>query len=434
MINYKHALSNPEKTVQQLLQRGFTFDPDKLSSLDHQRSELIQKIELLRKERNEGSEEIGRINNDKSNNEATRNKLISRMQEIGSSIKEFETELSNIEDQLQLKLQVIPNIPAENAPIGKDDTDNELIHTWGEKPIFDFIPKSHVELGEATGITDFQRATKIAGARFSLLKGAGARLEQACRNFMFDLAVTENGYIPMSVPYMVNQKTMTGTGQLPKFQEELFSTSLGDREYYLIPTGEVPVTNIHAEEILLESILPIKYCSITPCFRSEAGSAGRDVKGLIRQHQFEKLEMVCFTKPDDSWNQLEKLREHAEKVLQRLGLHYRVVALCTGDLPFASMYTYDLEVWLPSQNTYREISSCSNCGSFQARRANIRFKNKTTNQKSFVHTLNGSGMPLGRTVVAIMEQYQRADGSILIPEVLQHYTGFERILPNGNVQ
>ncbi|MES9779089.1 serine--tRNA ligase [Bacillus velezensis] len=434
MINYKHALSNPEKTVQQLLQRGFTFDPDKLSSLDHQRSELIQKIELLRKERNEGSEEIGRINNDKSNNEATRNKLISRMQEIGSSIKEFETELSNIEDQLQLKLQVIPNIPAENAPIGKDDTDNELIHTWGEKPIFDFIPKSHVELGEATGITDFQRATKIAGARFSLLKGAGARLEQACRNFMFDLAVTENGYIPMSVPYMVNQKTMTGTGQLPKFQEELFSTSLGDREYYLIPTGEVPVTNIHAEEILLECILPIKYCSITPCFRSEAGSAGRDVKGLIRQHQFEKLEMVCFTKPDDSWNQLEKLREHAEKVLQRLGLHYRVVALCTGDLPFASMYTYDLEVWLPSQNTYREISSCSNCGSFQARRANIRFKNKTTNQKSFVHTLNGSGMPLGRTVVAIMEQYQRADGSILIPEVLQHYTGFERILPNGNVQ
>jgi seryl-tRNA synthetase len=281
------------------------------------------------------------------------------------------------------------------------------------------------------GLLDFERGAKLAGTRFTVLRGAASRLERALMNLMLDMAVLEHGYTPVSVPYMVNRKTMIGTGQLPKFEADMFRVTAGDREWFLIPTAEVPVTNLHADEIILKAELPLAYCSLTPCFRAEAGSAGRDIRGLIRQHQFDKVEMVRFTKPSESWKELDILTQHAENILQRLNLHYRVVALCTGELGFAAQFTYDLEVWLPGQNAYREISSCSNYGDYQARRARIRYKRSDSGKNELVHTLNGSGMPIGHALIAVIEQNQRADGSIAIPEDLQKYTGFTIIFPNG---
>jgi seryl-tRNA synthetase len=310
-------------------------------------------------------------------------------------------------------------MPHESVPVGKDESDNQIIREWGKIPKMSFEPLPHWEIGERLGILDFKRAAKLAGSRFALYKGAGARLERALINFMLDIHTKEHGYIEVLPPFMVNSLTMTGTGQLPKFKEDLFK--LEDRDLYLIPTAEVPVTNIHREEILNEDELPKYYVSYTPCFRSEAGSYGKDVRGLIRQHQFNKVELVKVTKPEDSWEELERLTRDAEEILRRLGLPYRVVSLCTGDLGFSSAKTYDSEVWLPGQGVYREISSCSNCTDFQARRARIRFRRKGKKSAELVHTLNGSGLAVGRTLVAILENYQQNDGSVLIPEALRPY-------------
>jgi seryl-tRNA synthetase len=316
---------------------------------------------------------------------------------------------------------VIPNVPHESVAIGEDEKDNPVVRVWGEIPKFDFDPLPHWEIGEALGILDFARASKIAGARFALYRGAGALLERALINFMLDIHTREHGYTEVLPPFMVNSACMTGTGQLPKFKADLFK--IEDWDYYLIPTAEVPVTNIHREEIIREEELPINYVSYTPCFRSEAGSYGKDTRGLIRQHQFNKVELVKFSRPENSYEELERLTNDAEDILRRLGLPYRVVSLCTGDLGFSAAKTYDLEVWLPGQDLYREISSCSNFSDFQARRAGIRFKKKGAAGTQLVHTLNGSGLAVGRTLVAILENYQAKDGCIVIPEVLRHYMG-----------
>jgi seryl-tRNA synthetase len=324
---------------------------------------------------------------------------------------------------------IIPNMPHESVPIGTDEADNELIRTWGEKKEFDFDPLPHWEIGEQLGILDFARASKIAGSRFALYRGFGALLERGLINFMLDIHTKEHGYTEVLPPFMVNSASMTGTGQLPKFKEDLFKVEGWD--YYLIPTAEVPVTNIHREDILPEESLPIYYVSYTPCFRSEAGSYGKDTRGLIRQHQFNKVELVKFCKPADSYDELEKLTRNAEEILKRLNLPYRVVALCTGDLGFSSAKTYDLEVWLPGQNVYKEISSCSNFLDFQARRANIRFKKKGASGTELVHTLNGSGLAIGRTLIALLENYQQGDGSVRIPDALRPYVGGKEIITSS---
>jgi seryl-tRNA synthetase len=353
--------------------------------------------------------------------------LIEEMKEVSSKIKEFDDKLRDVDDKLNEILMVIPNIPHSSVPVGQTEEDNTIVRTVGEKPQFDFEPKSHVDIGEEHDILDFNRASKITGARFALYKGLGARLERSLINFMLDLHIYEQDYTEILPPFIVNARTMTGTGQLPKFEEDLFKLDLKDRDYYLIPTAEVPVTNIHQDEIIEEAMLPVNYCAYTPCFRSEAGSYGRDVKGLIRQHQFNKVELVKFAHPNDSYNQLERLTNDAEEILKQLGLHYQVVILCTGDLGFSSAKTYDLEVWLPSQNKYREISSCSNFEDFQSRRANIRFRTNS-GKTELVHTLNGSGLAVGRTLVAILENYQQKDGSVVIPEKLRKYMGGAEVI------
>lgn len=350
--------------------------------------------------------------------------LIDSMKNIDNVIVRLEEKKRIYEERQTKFLHYLPNIPHESVPVGKDETENVVVRTWGEPKEFDFPPLNHWDIGEMLGIIDFDRAAKIAGARFALMKGAGARLERALMNFMLDLN-TSKGYTEVFPPILVNRESMTGTGQLPKFEMELFRVA--DPEFYLIPTAEVPVTNIHRDEILSEQDLPIYYTAYTPCFRREAGSYGKDTRGLIRQHQFNKVELVKFVKPEDSYNELEKLTSDAEDILQNLGLPYRVVALCTGDLGFSAAKTYDLEVWLPGQQRYREISSCSNFEDFQARRATIRFKREGKKGTEFVHTLNGSGLAIGRTVVAILENYQQKDGSVVIPEALRPYMGMEAI-------
>jgi seryl-tRNA synthetase len=417
MLDLKFIRSNLDKVKEMLKNRGYDLDISVFESVDKERREVLTSLEGLRHRRNRVSEEIAAMK--KKGEDASQ--IIAEMKRVSAEIKEREAELSQVEDQLNPFLMIVPNMPHESVAIGVDENDNPEIRKWGEIRAMDFEPLPHWEIGERLRILDFARASKIAGARFALYRGAGALLERALINFMLDVHTREHGYTEVLPPFMVNSGTMTGTGQLPKFKEDLFKIEGWD--YYLIPTAEVPVTNIHREEILKEEDLPLYYVSYTPCFRSEAGSYGKDTRGLIRQHQFNKVELVKFSKPEESWDELEKLTKNAEEILKRLELPYRVVSLCTGDLGFSAAKTYDLEVWLPGQNLYREISSCSNFGEFQSRRAGIRFKKKGAGGTQLVHTLNGSGLAVGRTLVAVLENYQQKDGSVAIPEKLKPYMG-----------
>ena len=408
--DYRVALKN----------RGSKVDLERFLEVDAERRKTIARVETLKNQRNVASQQIATLKKNKQDATAQ----IDAMKRVGDEIKELDARLADIEQELRAIELDMPNVPHETVPVGADESANRVERTWGEKPKFDFEPKAHWDVGEALGILDFDRAAKITGARFALISGAGARLNRALIDFFLE-ENTSRGYREVVPPYIVNADSLRGTGQLPKFEQDLFK--LTDRDYYLIPTAEVPVTNIHREETLDAASLPRQYTAYSPCFRSEAGSYGKDTRGLIRQHQFEKVEIVKFVMPDESWNELERLTADAESLLQALGLHYRVVALSTGDLGFHSAKTYDLEVWLPGQNTYREISSCSNFTDFQARRANIRYR--TADKKSgFVHTLNGSALPIGRMLVAILENFQDAEGSVRIPTVLQpHMKGLTKI-------
>lgn len=422
MLNIE-LLRKDFKTVEEgFRKRGDKADLSSLLNLDENRRSVLKKIEELRYQRNKASDEIGRIK--REGNSA--DEILAQMKGVSEDIRNLEAEITIIENEEREILLTLPNLPHESVPEGRDEKENVEIRKWGDIPQFSFKPRPHWEIGESLDVIDFQRASVIAGARFALLKGKGALLERALINFMLDLHTTEHGYTEVLPPFMVNSKSMTGTGQLPKFEDELFKIERDG--YYLIPTAEVPVTNIHQGEILQEEVLPVYYTAYTPCFRREAGSYGKDTRGLIRQHQFNKVELVKFSKPQDSYNELEKLTNNAEEVLKRLGLAYRVVLLCTGDMGFSAAKTYDIEVWLPSQNTYREISSCSNFEDFQARRADIRYKS-ARGRTEHVHTLNGSGLAVGRTLVAILENYQQEDGTVIIPEALRKYMGgAERIM------
>ena len=388
---------------------------DEFADIDRQRREQLAEVEVLRNRRNTVSQTVAELKKQKADAEP----LIAEMRQVNDRIKEIESNLTKIEADLQEIVMEIPNICHDSVPAGKDDSDNLEVKKWGEPTPFAFQPKAHWELGEADGSLDFKRAAKISGARFALLKGFASRLERALINFMLDLHTQKHGYQEVLPPFLVNSATMTATGQLPKFEADLFQAKGWD--LYLIPTAEVPVTNIHRDETLAADELPVKYCAYTPCFRSEAGSYGKDTKGLIRQHQFDKVELVKFTTPETSDNELESLLSDAEEVLQLLKLPYRVVVLCTGDLGFSATKTYDIEVWMPAQNRYREISSCSNFLDFQARRGGIRYRPKGEKKSALVHTLNGSGLAVGRTLAAIYENYQQEDGSISLPEVLAPY-------------
>jgi seryl-tRNA synthetase len=420
MLDVKFVRAHVQLTEEALRKRNYGLSLSEFLSLEEKRRSLLRDAESLKNRRNTVSEDIGRLKREKKDTA----ELLMEMKSVSDEIKEMDNTLRVLDDKIMGFLLNIPNIPHESVPAGNDETQNVVVRIWGEPRVFDFPPLNHWDLAEMLDIIDFERASKIAGARFSLSKGFGASLERALMNFMLDLNTTK-GYREVFPPILVNRDAMTGTGQLPKFEYELFRIS--DPEFYLIPTAEVPLTNIHREEILDEAGLPIYYTAFTPCFRREAGSYGKDTRGLIRQHQFNKVELVKFTKPEDSYDELETLTRDAEDILQKLGLHYRVVALCTGDLGFAASKTYDLEVWLPGQQRYREISSCSNFEDFQARRANIRFRRECKKGTEFVHTLNGSGLAIGRTVVAILENYQQRDGSITIPEVLRPYMGINEI-------
>ncbi|MBU0485997.1 MAG: serine--tRNA ligase [Proteobacteria bacterium] len=387
------------------------------AAIDLQRRELLSEVEALRNKRKIVSQEIAQL---KKSGESADN-LVAEMRQVGDRIKEIEGKLNEIETELNDIVMGIPNLCHDSVPLGNNDCENQELKKWGAIPEFSFEPKSHWELGETLGILDFERAAKISGARFVLLKGFASRLERALINFMLDLHTQKHGYTEVLPPFLVNTETMTATGQLPKFAADLFKTSVSDHDLWLIPTAEVPVTNIHRDETLAEKELPIKYCAYTPCFRSEAGSYGKDTRGLIRQHQFDKVELVKFTTPETSVQELDQLLADAEEVLQLLKLPYRVVTLCSGDLGFSANKTYDIEVWLPAQNKYREISSCSNFGEFQARRGGIRYRPKESQKSALVHTLNGSGLAVGRTLAAIFENYQQADGTIAVPEILSPY-------------
>ncbi|MGZ9272034.1 MAG: serine--tRNA ligase, partial [Candidatus Binatia bacterium] len=385
--------------------------------------DALATIERLKEKKNRLSGEIGKIK--KAGGDA--GALMRETEAVSEAIRVSEAPLADIEARFEAFMLTVPNLPSPTVKIGKSEHDNREVRRWGEPPKFDFEAKNHWDIGEELAILDFERAAKITGARFTVYRGAGARLERALINFMLDLHTGENGYQEMLPPALVNRASLIGTGQLPKFEEDLFHLAPGD--YFLIPTAEVPLTNLHRDEMLDRSALPIKYVAFTPCFRSEAGSYGKDVRGLIRQHQFNKVEMVKFTEPENSYDELEALVRNAEEVLQRLKLPYRVMELCTGDMGFGAAKTYDLEVWLPGQNTYREISSCSNCEDFQARRANIRYRKDNKSKAIFVHTLNGSGLAVGRTLVAVLENYQQKDGSVIVPEALRPYMGgMERIV------
>jgi seryl-tRNA synthetase len=430
MLDLRLVREKAEVVRAALSRRGITIDLAEFLAIDAKRRAAQQEIETLRRKRNEVSEEIGRLK--KAGQPA--DDRVAEMRAEGDQIAALESGAREFEEAQRTILLNIPNLPHSSVPDGKDENDNREIRRWssqgGEPPKFAFEPKPHWDLAEYLDIIDFDRAAKIAGARFALYKGLGARLERALINFMLDLHTTEHGYLEMLPPFMANRTSMTATGQLPKFEDELFKVENGT--YFLIPTAEVPVTNIHRDEVLPEELLPVLYTAYTPCFRREAGSYGKDTRGLIRQHQFNKVELVKFTTPENSYEELEKLTENAETVLKRLGLAYRVIVLCTGDIGFSAAKTYDIEVWLPAQNKYREISSCSNFEDFQARRGNIRYKPRGGKKTELVHTLNGSGLAVGRTVVAILENFQQADGSVVIPEALRPYMGgAERITRDG---
>ncbi|WP_227763649.1 serine--tRNA ligase [Zhaonella formicivorans] len=422
MLDIKFVRANSEKVIEGLKKRGASVALSEFLELDKERREKLAEVEALKSQRNKVSEEIGKKKMAGEDTAA----MVEEMRLVGQKIKEMDEVVRDIEERLNAALLTVPNIPHASVPVGSSEEDNVVIRKWGKVPEFAFEPRPHWELGEKLGILDFERAGKITGARFTFLKGVGARLERALFNFMLDLHTTKHGYTEIFPPFIVNSASMTGTGQLPKFAEDMFK--LENTDYYLIPTAEVPVTNIYREEILEGEALPIYYAAYSACFRAEAGAHGRDTRGLIRQHQFNKVELVKFVAPENSYDELEKLVNDAEEVLQLLGLPYRVVSLCTGDLGFSSAKTYDLEVWLPSFNTYREISSCSNFEDFQARRANIRYRPDKKAKPVYVHTLNGSGVAVGRTVAAILENYQQADGSVVIPEVLRPYMGGVQIM------
>lgn len=417
MLDIKYLKQNMEFVADRMRDRGQAMNFERFSLVESRRRELLQEVEQLRGERNAVSKLVGEKK--KKGEDAT--EIIARMGEVSARIKALDEELKKADEDLNAIVMTIPNIPHPSVTIGKDADDNPVVRTWGDNACPAFRPLPHWEIGESLKILDFAVGAKLTGARFTLYRGAGARLERALINFMLDLHTSEHGYTEILPPFIVNRESMTGTGQLPKFEEDLFK--LQGLDYYLIPTAEVPVTNIHRDDILNEADLPIRYVAYTPCFRAEAGSYGKDTRGLIRQHQFNKVELVKFTKPEESYDELEKLTQDAEEVLKRLQIPYRVVLLCTGDMGFSSAKTYDIEAWLPGQNTYREISSCSNFEDFQARRASIRFRREETGKTEFVHTLNGSGLAIGRTVVAILENYQQADGSVAIPDVLRPYMG-----------
>ncbi len=416
MLDARYLRENLETVEARLKTRGAGVDLERFRQLDGSRRELLQQTETLKALRNKVSDEISRIK-DKSQAQ----ERIAEMREVSQRIKGLDEELKGVEEALENFLLTVPNIPFASTPVGTSEADNVEIRKWGEKPAFDFAPKPHWEIGESLDILDFERGAKLAGARFTLYKGAGARLERALINFMLDLHTERHKYLEMLPPFMVNRESMTGTGQLPKFEEDLFHMEGVD--YFLIPTAEVPVTNIHRGEILRATDLPLCYTAYTPCFRKEAGSYGKDTRGLIRQHQFNKVELVKFVHPADSYSELDKLLDDAEEVLRLLELPYRVVELCTADLGFSAARTFDIEVWLPGQDCYREISSCSNFEDFQARRASIRFRADEKSKPEFVHTLNGSGLAVGRTLVAILENYQQANGSVIVPEALRPYMG-----------
>lgn len=423
MIDIKFIRENLDVLRTALTNRHATVDLDAVLAVDASRRALVHEVEQLRAEQNRAGEEIARRKREKQDAGAQ----LDAMKSVSARIKELEEKVRAVDSDLQDRMLGIPNLPDASVPVGADESANRVERVWGQPPSFDFDPKDHVDLGASLGILDFERAAKIAGARFCLSVGPGARLERALINFFLDVHTREHGYTEVLPPFMANSDSLRGTGQLPKFKEDLFAIGTEGKDLFLIPTAEVPVTNIHRDEILAESQLPIRYAAYSPCFRSEAGSYGKDTRGMIRQHQFNKVELVKFTAPETSFDELESLTANAERILQLLELPYRVVSLSTGDLGFASAKTYDIEVWLPGQSAYREISSCSNFTDFQARRANIRFRRGK--KPEFVHTLNGSGLAVGRTVVAILENYQQADGSVVVPERLRPYMGVERITP-----
>ena len=427
MLDLNFVRENLPLVEEKLRQRG--MDPAAVLKdfweVDTRRRQAITESETLKARRNRASEEIAKLK--KAGQDA--NAQINETKDLREQIQEREKVAAELETQLQGILAGIPNLPNASVPVGKSAEDNVEVRRWGTAPKFDFAPKPHWELGEHLGILDLERAAKLSGARFAVYWDLGARLERALANFMLDLHTREHGYMEVLPPFLVNSESMYGTGQLPKFAADSFRVPHGEKDLWLVPTAEVPVTNLYRDEILDAARLPVSLTAYTPCFRSEAGSYGKDVRGIIRQHQFQKVELVKFSRPEDSYDQLEKLTRDAEEVLQKLGLHYRVMALCTADLGFSSAKTYDLEVWLPGQQLFREISSCSNFEAFQARRANIRFRLEGKNKTELVHTLNGSGLAIGRTWVAIVENYQQADGSVLIPEALQPFMGTDRITP-----
>jgi len=417
MLDVKLLRDDLAQVKERMATRGGAVDWEVFVAIDRERRDALANIERLKEKKNRLSGEIGKLK--KSGGDASA--LMRETEDLSEAIRIGEAPLADIEARFENFMLTVPNLPSPTVKVGKDERDNREVRRWGEPPKFEFEAQNHWDIGESLAILDFERAAKIAGARFTVYRGAGARLERALINFMLDLHTTENGYQEMLPPALVNRAALVGTGQLPKFEEDLFHLAPGD--YFLIPTAEVPLTNLHRDEILERESLPVKYVAYTPCFRSEAGSYGKDVRGLIRQHQFNKVEMVKLTEPENSYDELETMVQNAEEVLQRLKLPYRVVELCTGDMGFGAAKTYDLEVWLPGQATYREISSCSNCEAFQARRANIRYRKEKKGRPLFVHTLNGSGLAVGRTLVAVLENYQQKDGSVIIPEALRPYMG-----------
>lgn len=423
MIDLKLARKEPEIIANALRARNSALDINEFLQFDENRRKLLAEVEALKNERNQASAEVAKMKREGID----ASHLFSDLARLSENISQLDAKAALASEEVERWLMSVPNIPHSSVPLGNDEADNLVLAEYGKKPLFDFPVKAHDELGTFLGGIDFERASKLAGSRFAVLKGWAARLDRALVNFFLDQHTQNENYIEVIPPVLVNRKTMTGTGQLPKFEDDLFRVDQWD--YFLIPTAEVPLTNLYADDAIPEELLPLAFCAATPCFRAEAGAAGRDTRGLIRMHQFTKVEMVRFSLPDDSYNQLELMKDQAARLLELLELPYRIISLCTGDLGFSAAKTYDLEVWLPAQKTYREISSCSNCGDFQARRANIRFRPKN-GKPQFVHTLNGSGLPTGRSMAAILENGQRKDGSIVLPKVLVPYmNGLEVIEP-----
>jgi seryl-tRNA synthetase len=429
MLDPGYVRAQRDEVLRRLQTRGgdFAADLDAFEAVDARRREGLQRLEALKRDQNAASEDVARARKEGRDTTA----LVQANKQRAAEIKAIEGEQAGVETERDATLLRLPNLPHESVKVGRSSIDNVEIKRWGTPPAFDFTPQPHWDLGPALGILDFERAARMSGARFSVLMGAGARLARALINFMLDLHTREHGYTEVEPPFLVNRAALTGTGNLPKFEPDLFKIA-GDWDLFLVPTAEVPLTNLHREEILDGRQLPLRYTAYTPCFRSEAGSYGADVRGLIRQHQFDKVELMTFTTPEQSYDELERLTANAETVLERLGLPYRRMLLCTGDMGFASAKTYDIEVWLPSQNTYREISSCSNTEAFQARRAQIRYRPDGTGKAQLAHTLNGSGLAVGRTLIAILENFQQKDGSVVVPDALRTYVGKDRITPTAD--